>query len=67
MSQRLRASTLEELNIVGVVTEPKTIPIVKEMESIDKARMMDLLRQYKDVLAWSFDDMKGLDSALFHH
>ena len=27
----------------------------------DKQRLVTLLKQYKDVFAWSFEDMKGLD------
>ena len=67
VSQRVQASTIEELNLVGTDTEPKTILIAKEMELEDKAKLIDLLRQYKDVFAWSFEDMKGLDLAFCQH
>ena len=33
----------------------------------DKQRLIGLLKQYKDVFAWSFEDMKGLDPTFYQH
>ena len=33
----------------------------------DKERLIGLLKQYKNVFAWSFKDMKGLDPAFCQH
>ena len=33
----------------------------------DKQRLINLLKQYKDVFAWSFEDMKGLDPVFCQH
>ena len=33
----------------------------------DKQRLKSLQKQYKDVFAWSFEDMKGLDPAFCQH
>ena len=65
VSQRVQASALEELNLAneGSKVEPKTILIAKEMLSTDKVRLKVVLKQYRDVFAWSFEDMKGLDPA----
>ena len=52
VSQRVWASTLDELNLADANAEQKTILIAKEMELANKAKMTDLLCQYKDVLAW---------------
>ena len=52
VSQRVWASTLDELNLADADAEQKTILIAKEMELANKAKMTDLLCQYKDVLAW---------------
>ena len=51
VSQRVQASTPEELNLADADVEPKTILITKEMELVDKAKMTVLLCQYKDVFA----------------
>ena len=58
---------LEEINDEGKGLEPKTILIAKEMLSSDKERLIALLKQYKDVFAWSFEDMKGLDPTFCQH
>ena len=61
VSQRVQASALEELNLADSNTdvEPKTILIAKEMLEAEKEELKNLLRQYKDVFSWSFEDMKG--------
>ena len=69
ISQRVQALALEEVNMAneGIGLEPKTILIAKEMLSYDKERLVVLLKQYKDVFSWSFEDMKGLDPAFCQH
>ena len=37
------------------------------MRAVDKEELKKLLKQYKDVLAWSFEDMKGLDPSFCLH
>ena len=61
VSQRVQVSALEELNLADNEAEPKTILIAKDMKLADKQKMTKLLRQYKDVFVWLFEDMKGLD------
>ena len=53
VSQRVRASSLEELNLAEDDSElqPKAILIAKEMLYEDKQRLKSLLRQYKDFFA----------------
>ena len=65
ISQRVQASTLEEVNLVEEVNvlEPRTMLAVRDMLMVDKQQLIGLLKQYKDVFAWSFEDMKGLDLA----
>ena len=52
---------------LNVDAKPKTILIAKELESGDKGKMNYLVRHYKDVFTWSFEDMKGLDPAFYQH
>ena len=60
---------LEEINLAEEdnVPKPKTVLIAKDMLLADKQRLVTLLKQYKDVFAWSFEDMKGLDPAFCQH
>ena len=69
VSQRVQASSLEELNLAEDDSEsqPKAILIAKEMLYEDKQILKNLLKQYKDVFPWSFEDMKGLDPAFSQH
>ena len=69
VSQRVQASALEELNLADADTdtELKTILIAKEMLLTEKENLKNLLRQYKNFFAWSFEYMKGLDPTFFQH
>ena len=69
VSQRVQASALEEVNLAeddnGL--ELKTMLVAKDMMVADKQRLIGLLKQYKDVFPWTFEDMKGLDLAFYQH
>ena len=69
VSQQVQASALKEVNLVenDKGAESKTVMIAKDMAEVDKQRLTGLLKQYKDVFAWSFEDMKGLDPAFRQH
>ena len=69
VSQRIEQSTLEQLNLADASTEakPKTILIAKKLLQAEKKELKNLLRQYKDVFPWSFEDMKGLDPTFCQH
>ena len=45
--------------------ELKTVLIAKEMQLADNTRLAELLRQYSDVFALLFEDMKGLNPAFY--
>ena len=54
-SQRIHASSLEEVKLADNNTEPRKVLIAKEMYSTDKTRLVELLQQYKDMFVWSFE------------
>ena len=60
ISQCVKASTLEEVNL-GMLEDPWSVNIVKELVLIERKSMVELLKEYRDVFAWSYEDMKGLD------
>ena len=66
ISRRVTTTTLEEIN-VGSPDEPRPLSIAKDLPHAEKAAMIDLLYEYKDVFAWSHEDMKGLDPKFYHH
>ena len=66
ISRRVTTSTLEEIN-VGSAEAPRLLTIAKDLMRSEKMAMTNLLREFKDVFAWSHDDMKGLDPKFYQH
>ena len=66
VSQRVTASTLEKIN-VRTPEESRLISIAKELPTLGKAAMIELLREYKDVFSWSREHMTGLDRKFYQH
>jgi hypothetical protein len=66
VSQRVRPTELEELNL-GTAKEPRNVLIVKGLDPDFKEQLTHVLRTYKDVFAWSYEDMKGLNPEFYHH
>ena len=50
------ASTMEEIDL-GTIEDPRPIKITKELVSVKWSTIVDLLREYKYVFAWSYSDM----------
>ena len=59
-------SALGELN-VGTPDAPRRLSIAKDTPTAEMATMIDLLHKYKDVFAWSHEDMKRLDPKFYQH
>ena len=50
-----------------MLTEPRLVQIAKEMALKTMMTMVDLLKEYKDVTASTYEDMKGLDPQFSQH
>ena len=66
VSQRVKASQLEEVNL-GTTEDARPVHIAKEMTPDNKTAMITLLKEFRDVFAWSYEDMRGLDPQLYQH
>ena len=66
ISWRVVAAELEEVNL-GTIAEPRTISIAKNLPPSTIMELIALLGEYKDVFAWSYDNMKGLDPKFYRH
>jgi hypothetical protein len=66
VSQQVRPTELEELNL-GTAEEPRNVLITKELDTEFKEQLTNVLQAYKDVFAWSYEDMKGLNLEFYHH
>ena len=66
VSRIVVATELEEVNM-GTLAEPRTLSIAKNLPPSTKTSIIGLQGEYKDVFAWSYDDMKGLDPKFYQH
>ena len=66
ISRRVTASTLEKINIRTTVM-PWLLSIANDLMPSEKTAMTELLREYKDVFAWSHEGMRGLDPKFYQH
>ena len=66
ISQRVKASQREEVDL-GTKDKPRTVNVAKEMPNDEKKAMIELLITFRDVFAWSYEDMRGLDPQLYQH
>ena len=46
---------------------PKPIFISKSLSPSEREDLIHLIREYKDVFAWNYEDMTGLDSQIAMH
>ena len=56
-----------ELIDFGVPDQPKEIRISSSLSLDERSGLIDLLRSYLDVFAWSYEDMPGLDPTIVQH
>jgi ribonuclease HI len=63
---RPQPEEVEDCN-VGTNEDPKMVKISKYLPAQIKSKYVELLRQYKDVFAWSYDDLKTYDTSVIEH
>ena len=56
-----------ELIDFGTPYQPREIRVGSSLSPNERSRLIDLLRSYLDVFAWSYEDMSGLDSSIVQH
>ena len=62
----MKVSQLEEVNL-GTGEEARPMHIAKKISPENKTTMITLLKEFWDVFAWSYEDMRGLDPQLYQH
>ncbi|OMP00330.1 reverse transcriptase [Corchorus capsularis] len=58
---------LEELNIADEGGTPKPLFLSKNLSAEQKSVLIELLKEFEDVFAWSYEQMPGLDTNLVTH
>ncbi|GKV43110.1 hypothetical protein SLEP1_g50444 [Rubroshorea leprosula] len=56
--------SLEVVNLGDEPTNPRHVHISTTFSADERAKMVNLLQEYKDVFAWNYDEMSGLDPTL---
>ena len=56
----------EAINL-GTEKERKEVKIETTLSATTKKKLIDLLQEYNDVFAWSYQDMPGLDTDIVVH
>ena len=60
----------EELEVINLSDDPhvnKPISISMSLSTEERKCLIDLLYEYKDVFAWDYDEMPGIDPGLMAH
>jgi hypothetical protein len=52
---------------IGTKETPKLVKISKYLPPEMKSKYVDMLKQYKDVFAWSYDELKTYDTTIIEH
>jgi len=57
---------IEEYNL-GTEDNPKMIKLSKSLPPDQKLKYVELMREFQDVLAWSYEDLKSYDNSIIQH
>ena len=56
----------KEINL-GTESDPRNIIISLNLTPKEERALLDILKEYKDTFAWTYEDMPGLDPTLVKH
>ena len=61
--------TIEDTEVVdfGTADQPRELRIGLDLSIDERDSLVQLLKSYLDVLAWSYEDMSGLDPSVVQH
>ena len=65
-SIRVQEDELVDMD-VGSPDDPKMLKVSAKLEGEIKEELHTLLKEYKDVFAWSYSDMEGIDPSFYQH
>ena len=65
--QVMAKKELEEVDLGSDLQEPRPISISASLTETEKSELILLLKEFKDVFAWDYNEMPGLDPGLVAH
>ena len=60
------ADEITQIN-VGTEKDPRLVQIGSTLSSEERERLVALLKEFKDVFGWSYEDMPGIDLGIVQH
>ena len=66
-AQVVAEEKLEEISLGPNPREPRPISISSRMSGKEKSKLILLLKEFRDVFAWDYNEMPGLDLRLIVH
>ena len=66
-AQVVSEEELEEVDLGSGSQEPRPISISASLTEKEKSELMLLFKEFKDVFAWDYSEMLGLDPGLVAH
>ena len=57
---------IEDCNI-GTTTNPKMVKLSKALPADQKLKYIELFKEFQDVFAWSYEDLKSYDTSVIKH
>ena len=57
---------IEDCNI-GTTENPKMIKLSKALPPDQKLKYIELFKEFQDVFAWSYEDLKSYDTSVIQH
>ena len=65
---KIHSSSLQfDLINLGIEAEPKYVNLGKCCSPREKSKFISLLKQYKDVFSWTYEDLKTYDTRIIQH
>ena len=68
--ERTSYNALEQSNFVNLAPpneEPKLVKVAQDLSPEEETKLIQTLKDYMDVFAWSYQDLKGVDPNICQH
>ena len=66
-AQVMAEEELEEVDLGSSSQEPRPISISASLTKKEKSELVLLLKEFKDIFTWDYNEMSGLDRGLIAH
>ena len=57
----------KKIDLAGPNEDAKPVYIATDLEPIKEQHLVEILQEFRDVFAWSYKDLKGVDLTICQH